>query len=140
MALQNISDKLTDCGKFTPVAKVGQAKKPGRKGKKTPEIVAVILEALHHALPVQSACDYAGIHKDQFYRWKKRDHFFAAAVRFARAEAEKKLVAAVSAKDPWKILKNHNPEAWKDDVTLQVKALQTMELSTPSGKKYLSPF
>jgi hypothetical protein len=58
----------------------------GRPTIRTPEVEAKLYEALHGGSSVRDACDYAGIHRDTFYEWKREFPDFSDNI--TRAEAE----------------------------------------------------
>lgn len=86
------------------------------ESKYTPDRVERILTALREGLPIESAANYGGIHKDTFYEWLKQHSDFSDAVKDAESEAEFKLVQTIQADPSWQskawILERRHPDRW----------------------------
>ena len=94
--------------------------KVGRPTSKTDKRVAVLLDALSHAMPFKRACEFAMIHPSTGYRWMERDKDFATQAAYSTAMAIQGLIKATVEKDPWKVLKNIDSEHFKDRTEMVV--------------------
>lgn len=108
---------------------------PGRPTKFTDERVKILLECLEDNMPLNKACDYAKIARQTIYNWMKEDENFSTQVSYAKSAGERRLVRKVEDKDPWKILKNTDPENFKDEPAQVFNFNGKETITLPDGTK-----
>lgn len=95
--------------------------KPGRPTLKSDGIIQVLIDALEEGMPLDRACDLAGIDRNTAYNWMQSDRVFSARVRLARAKVVQELVRDVRKKDAtghWKILRSLDPKNFGDEIRI----------------------
>lgn len=97
-----------------PTLDGSSASKPGRKTKKTDKRVEILLGCLEDNMSIEKACDYAMIHKQTYYNWFNTDEDFSTRVLYAISLGIRRVTRLVEKEDPWKILKNKDPENFKE--------------------------
>lgn len=66
------------------------SKEVGRPTKYSPEVVVKLEAAFNNGYNVTEACQYAGIHKDTYYRWIEDIDGFSDQMEIARAMPNRK--------------------------------------------------
>lgn len=107
-------------------------RKPGRPSKYNEERIKILLECLEEAMPIEIACRYAKITPPTFHNWMNSQENFFMQVEYARSRAERLLIKETREQNgSWKILKNIDPQNFKDDpvVVFNFEAKETIKLA-----------
>jgi hypothetical protein len=83
----------------------------------------------------EKACDFAKISKTTFYEWLRENEDFRTEMAFAEAIGIRRVTRKVEDKDPWKILKNKDPENFKDEPPIVFKFEKKEVIELPTGKQ-----
>ena len=110
-------------------------KSVGRPSLKSDSRVQILLDALARPMPMNIACDFAGVDRRTPMNWAKKDKGFLLQMAYARAKGIGLAIDKTMLKDPWKILKNIDPDDFKDEVQIQQKSESILTITAPDGSK-----
>lgn len=109
----------------------------GRPTKDNPDKRALILDAIAtKKMPRYLAAKFARIHRDTLSSWLDKDPEFLAEIEQAEAQAAHGLLQVVTqdSNGAWKVLKNIQPEYFKDEVQVQQTNQFMISLQHPNGQ------
>lgn len=115
-----------------PTTAAPAPRKRGQKGKRTPEVRDLLVEAIgEYGLTDKSACEHAGIHPDTFYTWLRSDPDFAECISRARARFKRIHVRNIIQAGPadWRasawMLSHRFPDEYADRQMMDTRAVDT---------------